>query len=75
MGFELTPRERRWFDAILVLAAVALGFVVLGFVGVVFAVFSDLIFVFFLAWLLAFMLSPLVSRLRVEAAAALASVL
>ncbi len=64
MGFELTPRERRWFDAILVLAAVALGFVVLGFVGVVFALFSDLIFVFFLAWLLAFMLSPLVARLR-----------
>ena len=64
MGFELTPRERRWFDAILVLAAIALGFVVLGFVGVVFALFSDLIFVFFLAWLLAFMLSPLVVRLR-----------
>jgi predicted PurR-regulated permease PerM len=64
MGFELTPRERRWLDAILVLAAVALGFVVLGFVGVVFALFSDLISVFFLAWLLAFMLSPLVSRLR-----------
>jgi predicted PurR-regulated permease PerM len=64
MGFDLTPRERRWLDAILVLAALALGFVVLGFVGVVFALFSDLIFVFFLAWLLAFMLSPLVSRLR-----------
>jgi predicted PurR-regulated permease PerM len=64
MGFEMTPRERRWFDAILVLAALALGFVVLGFVGVVFALFSDLILVFFLAWLLAFMLSPLVSRLR-----------
>ncbi|HYL41145.1 MAG TPA: AI-2E family transporter, partial [Candidatus Binatus sp.] len=65
MGFELTPRERRWFDAILVLGAIALGFIVLGFVGVVFALFSDLIFVFFLAWLLAFMLSPLVGRLRV----------
>ena len=64
MAFELTPRERRWFDAILVLAAVALAFVVLGFVGAVFGVFSDLIFVFFLAWLLAFILSPLVSRLR-----------
>src|SRR5512143_2057677 len=64
MGFEMTPRERRWFDAILILAALALGFVVLGFVGVVFALFSDLILVFFLAWLLAFMLSPLVSGLR-----------
>ncbi len=64
MAFELTPRERRWLDAVLVLAATALGFVVLGYVGVVFATFADLIFVFFLAWLLAFMLSPLVSRLR-----------
>lgn len=64
MSFELTPRERRWLDTILVLAAIALAFVVLGFVGVVFALFSDLIFIFFLAWLLAFILSPLVSRLR-----------
>src|SRR5579862_1306319 len=61
---ELTPRERRWLDAIIVLAAIALGFVVLGFVGQVVSYFSDLIFTFFLAWLLAFILSPLVSRLR-----------
>jgi predicted PurR-regulated permease PerM len=61
---ELTPRERRWLDAIFVLAAVALGFVVLGFAGQVVAYFSDLILVFFLAWLLAFMLSPIVNRLR-----------
>jgi len=38
--------------------------VTLNFVGIVFAFFSDLILVFFLAWLLAFMLTPLVSRLR-----------
>lgn len=62
MGFELTPRERRWFDAILVLGALALGFIVLGFVGVIFAFFGDLIMVFFLAWLLAFMLGPVVNR-------------
>ena len=60
MGFELTPRERRWFDAILVLGALTLGFIVLGFVGVVFGYFGDLIMVFFLAWLLAFMLGPVV---------------
>ena len=60
MGFQLTPRERRWFDAILVLGALALGFIVLGFAGVLFAYFGDLIMVFFLAWLLAFMLSPVV---------------
>ena len=62
MSFQLTPRERRWFDAILVLAAVALAFIVIGFVGGVFAVFGDLIMVFFLAWLLAFMLGPVIDR-------------
>jgi len=62
MGFELTPRERRWFDAILVLAAFALGFIVIGFVGQIFGVFGDLIMVFFLAWLFAFMLGPIVNR-------------
>jgi predicted PurR-regulated permease PerM len=62
MSFQLTPRERRWFDAILVLGALALGFIVLGFVGVIFAIFGDLIMVFFLAWLFAFMLGPLVNR-------------
>jgi predicted PurR-regulated permease PerM len=62
MGFEMNSRERRWFDAILVLGAVALAFIVLGYVGVVFAFFGDLIMVFFLAWLLAFMLLPVVNR-------------
>lgn len=62
MGFEMTPRERRWFDAILVLGALALGFIVLGFVGVIFAIFGDLIMVFFLAWLFAFMIGPIVNR-------------
>jgi len=62
MGFEITPRERRWFDAILVLGAIALGFIVLGFVNGIFTVFGDLIMVFFLAWLFAFMLVPVVNR-------------
>ncbi|MEO5703563.1 MAG: AI-2E family transporter [Candidatus Limnocylindrales bacterium] len=62
MGFTLTPRERRWFDAILVLGALALGFVVLGFVGQIFVTFGDLIMVFFLAWLFAFMLGPVINR-------------
>jgi predicted PurR-regulated permease PerM len=64
MSFELTPRERRWFDAILVLAALALAFVVVGFVGAIFAVFGDLIMVFFLAWLLAFMLGPIIDQVH-----------
>jgi predicted PurR-regulated permease PerM len=61
-GFELTPRERQWLDVILVLGALALGFVVLGFAGVLLAYFSDLIMIFFLAWLFAFMLIPIVDR-------------
>lgn len=64
MGFELTPRERRWFDAVLVLGALALAFIVLGFVGAIFAVFGDLIMVFFLAWLLAFMLGPIIDKVH-----------
>ena len=41
MGFQLTPRERRWFDAILVLGALALGFIVVGFITQIFVVFGD----------------------------------
>ncbi|HEY4228146.1 MAG TPA: AI-2E family transporter [Candidatus Limnocylindrales bacterium] len=62
MGFDLTSRERRWFDAILVLGAVALAFIVLAFVAQIFVVFGDLIMVFFLAWLFAFMLGPVINR-------------
>lgn len=62
MGFEMTPRERRWFDAVLVLGALALAFIVLGFVGSILTFFADLIMVFFLAWLFAFMLGPIVNR-------------
>ena len=62
MGFTLTPRERRWFDAILVLGALVLGFIVLGYVALIFTIFGDLIMVFFLAWLFAFMLGPVINR-------------
>jgi predicted PurR-regulated permease PerM len=62
MGMALTPRERRWLDVVLFLAAIALTFVVLGFLANLLAAFGDLILVFFLAWLLAFILTPLVSR-------------
>jgi predicted PurR-regulated permease PerM len=58
---QLTPRERRWVDAILVLAVLALAYIVATFIGAIFGIFGDLIMVFFLAWLLAFMLSPIVN--------------
>jgi predicted PurR-regulated permease PerM len=66
MAFELNDRERRWLDAVLVLATVAVGFVVARFVADLFFYFGDIVLVFFLAWLLAFILSPVVGRLVVH---------
>ena len=63
MSLELTPRQRRWLDALLILSTLAMAYVVLGFAAAILNTFGDLILVFFLAWLLAFILSPLVSRL------------
>ncbi len=60
---ELTPREHRWLTALLILGTVAVAFVVVYFVTGLLAYFSDVIMIFFLAWLLAFILSPLASAL------------
>jgi predicted PurR-regulated permease PerM len=57
----LTDRQRRWLNAILVLGTIALGFIVLDFVRQAFFYFGDILLVFFLAWLLAFILSPIVN--------------
>jgi predicted PurR-regulated permease PerM len=57
----LTDRQRRWFNALLVLGTVAVAFVVFGYVEQVFFYFGDILLVFFLAWLLAFILSPVVN--------------
>ena len=62
ISFGLTPRERRWVDVILGLTVIALVFVVMGYLANLLAAFGDLILVFFLAWLLAFILTPLVAR-------------
>jgi predicted PurR-regulated permease PerM len=64
MPVELSERQRRLLDAVLVLAVVALGFVVLGFVTGVLTFFADVLFLFFLAWLLAFAILPLISLLH-----------
>jgi len=63
MAIELTQRQRRWLDALLVLSTFAVAFLVIGSLADLFFFFGDVILVFFLAWLLAFILSPLVSRL------------
>ena len=55
----LSARERRWLEIVLALSSIALFFVVLGQLAGVWAVFSDLILIFFFAWLLGFVLEPI----------------
>jgi predicted PurR-regulated permease PerM len=57
------PRDRRLIDTILVLGAVALLFIVIGQLASVFFYFGDIFLTFFLAWLLAFIISPVVTRI------------
>jgi predicted PurR-regulated permease PerM len=59
----LTPRLQRWLTVLVILATVATAFVVIVDVTGLIAYFSDVIMIFFLAWLLAFILSPLASAL------------
>jgi predicted PurR-regulated permease PerM len=59
----LTPRLHRWLTVLVILATLAFGFVVVDYVGKWVTFFGDVIMVFFLAWLLAFILSPLASAL------------
>jgi predicted PurR-regulated permease PerM len=60
MPIELTERQRRLIDAVLILAVVALGFVVVTDLAGVFYAFGDVVLLFFLAWLLSFALLPLI---------------
>ena len=63
MALELMERRRRWLDALLILGTIVLAFVVVQFVSQLFQAFGDIILIFFLAWLLAFILSPVVGWL------------
>ena len=56
----LSRRQARLIDILLILATIGLGIVVIGMVGQVFFAFGDVILIFFLAWLIAFVLSPVV---------------
>src|SRR6266566_8322974 len=60
---SLSDRQQRWLTAVLVLGALVLAMVAIELVASVFFAFGDVILVFFLAWLLAFILSPLVAGL------------
>jgi predicted PurR-regulated permease PerM len=59
----LTAREHRWLAIILALGSIALFFVVVGQLASVWALFSDLILIFFFAWLLGFVLEPIAALL------------
>lgn len=59
----MTERQRRWLTAVLILGAVVLGMVAISIGASIFFAFGDIILVFFLAWLLAFILSPVVAGL------------
>lgn len=62
---EVQPggRDRRLVGVILVLATVVLFFIVVGQLASVFFFFGDILLTFFLAWLLAFVISPVVARI------------
>ena len=62
-SFNLSEREHRWLTALLVLATVAVSFVVVDSIANLVMFFADTIMVFFLAWLLAFILSPVANGL------------
>ena len=63
MPFRLSDRDHRWLSALLILATLTFAFVVIDYVGKYLTFFNDVIMVFFLAWLLAFILSPIANGL------------
>jgi predicted PurR-regulated permease PerM len=60
---SLSDRQQRWLTAALVLGTIVLAMVAIDLAANVFFAFGDIILVFFLAWLLAFILSPVVAGL------------
>ncbi len=59
MTLELSPRQRRWLDALLVLSTIAVLYVLLGFLAEFLRAFGDILLVFLIAWLLALVLGPI----------------
>ena len=56
-------RERRLLSALLILGVIVLFVGIVSQLSLLFFYFGDVILIFFLAWLLAFILSPIVDRL------------
>src|SRR3954470_9756498 len=63
MACQLTERQRKWVDALLVMSTTVVAIILIGYLASIFFYFGDVILVFFLAWLLAFILSPIVGVL------------
>jgi predicted PurR-regulated permease PerM len=61
MDVQVPDSERRWLHAVLVLGTLVLALILVSQVAVILVFFSDILLVLLLAWLLAFILSPLVS--------------
>ena len=59
----LTGPDRRAVRALLYLTLIAVGFVVVVFLAQLMSFFSDIVGIFFLAWLLAFLVDPIANRL------------
>src|SRR5919112_574304 len=59
----LTDRQRRWANALLILGTLTVALIFVGLVADILVFFSDILLIFFLAWLLAFVLSPVVTSI------------
>ncbi|HEY8198654.1 MAG TPA: AI-2E family transporter [Candidatus Limnocylindrales bacterium] len=54
----MSGRDRRWLSALLVLGTLTVALILIDQIAGVLTYFSDIILIFFLAWLLAFILAP-----------------
>jgi predicted PurR-regulated permease PerM len=61
---QALDRRAEWIEALIILATLAAGFVVLGFLASYFENYFRLILIFFFAWLLAFLISPVADWLQ-----------
>ena len=59
MMSQMSGRDRRWLSALLVLGTLTVALILIDQIAGVLTYFSDIILIFFLAWLLAFILAPL----------------
>jgi predicted PurR-regulated permease PerM len=55
----MSEHDRRWLSTTLVLGTLVLAIILIGQLGQVVAYFGDLLLIFFLAWLMAFILAPI----------------